>query len=95
LATVKDSLVIANPLPSGDGYTWTLASRLGEMISEIEAQFGKRDRSWTILGIEFCDTGPKTFTFPLFGETAGKELTIPAYLFSPNYSTPLRTVANS
>lgn len=63
MATVKDSLVIANPLPSGDGYTWTLASRLGEMISDIEAQFGKRDRSWTILGIEFCDSGPKTW-FP-------------------------------
>jgi hypothetical protein len=33
------------------------------MILEIEAQFGKRDRSWTILGIEFCDTGPQTW-FP-------------------------------
>ncbi|WP_375509489.1 hypothetical protein [uncultured Nostoc sp.] len=63
MATVKDSLVIANPLPSGDGYTWTLASRLGEMISDIEVQFGKRDRSWTILGIEFCDNGPQTW-FP-------------------------------
>ncbi len=63
MATVKDSLLIANPLPSGDGYTWTLASRLGEMISHIEAQFGKRDHSWTILGIEFCDSGPQTW-FP-------------------------------
>ncbi len=63
MATVKDSLVIANPLPSGDGYTWTLASRLGEMILDIEAQFGKRDRSWTILGIEFCDTGSQIW-FP-------------------------------
>lgn len=63
MATVQDSLVIANPLPSGDGYTWTLASRLGEMILNIEAQFGKRDRSWTILGIEFCDNGPQTW-FP-------------------------------
>lgn len=63
MATVKDSLIIANPLASGDGYTWTLASRLGEMISDIEAQFGKRDRSWTILGIEFCDSGPKIW-FP-------------------------------
>ncbi|MCC5664618.1 hypothetical protein LC653_11990 [Nostoc sp. CHAB 5784] len=69
MATVQDSLVIANPLPSGDGYTWTLASRLGEMISDIEAQFGKRvvyrrrHRSWTILGIEFCDSGPQTW-FP-------------------------------
>lgn len=63
MATVKDSLIIANPLPSGDGYTWTLASRLGEMIAYIEAQFGERDRSKTILGIEFCDSGPQTW-FP-------------------------------
>lgn len=63
MATVEDSLVIANPLPSGNGYTWTLASRLGEMILDIESQFGERDRSWTILGIEFCESGPQTW-FP-------------------------------
>jgi hypothetical protein len=63
LATIKDSLITANPLPSGSGYTWTLASRLGEMIELIEEQFGERDRSWTILGIEFYDTGPQTW-FP-------------------------------
>jgi len=63
LATVEDCLVIANPLPDGNGYTWTLASRLGEMISHLEAQFGDRDRSWTILGIEFCKSGPQTW-FP-------------------------------
>ncbi|MBD2472179.1 hypothetical protein [Nostoc sp. FACHB-145] len=63
MANIKDSLVTANRLPSGSGYTWTLASRLGEMIELIEEQFGERDRSWTILGIEFCDTGPQTW-FP-------------------------------
>ena len=61
MATVKDCLVITNPLPDGNGYTWTLASRLGEMISHLEAQFGSRDRSWTILGIEFCESGPRTW----------------------------------
>lgn len=32
MATIKDSLVIADQLPSGNGYTWTLASWLGEII---------------------------------------------------------------
>lgn len=63
MVAIKDSLVIANRLPDGNGYTWTLASRLGEMILEVEAQFGNRDRSWTILGIEFCDSGPRIW-FP-------------------------------
>ena len=62
MVAIKDSLVIANRLPDG-GYTWTLASRLGEIILDVEAQFGKRDRSWTILGIEFCDSGPRIW-FP-------------------------------
>lgn len=63
MATVEDCLVIANPLPDGNGYTWTLASWLGEMISQLEAQFGSCDRSWTILGIEFCESGSQTW-FP-------------------------------
>lgn len=63
MATIDDSLVIAHPLPTGSGYTWTLTSRLGEMIEKMEAQFGSRDQSWTILGIEFCGHVPKTW-FP-------------------------------
>ena len=39
-------------LSSKDGYTWTLASRVGNMLSEIEDIFGDRDKSWTILGVE-------------------------------------------
>lgn len=39
-------------LPTKDGYTWTLASRIGNMLSEIEDLFGERDKSWTILGVE-------------------------------------------
>lgn len=44
-------------LDERDGYTFTLPSRLGRMLLEVETLYGKRDPSWTILGIEF---GPGT-----------------------------------
>lgn len=50
---VNSELLVTNPLPNGSGYTWTLASRLGEMLQMVEELFGKRDSSYTILGVEF------------------------------------------
>jgi hypothetical protein len=37
---------------------WTLATRLGDMLREAERQFGARDMSYTILGIEFAGDQP-------------------------------------
>jgi hypothetical protein len=51
------SLIVAAPLPHG--YTWTLTTRLGELLSLAEARYGPRDRSYTLLGVEFCATGPR------------------------------------
>lgn len=51
------------PLPSNDGYTWTLASRLGAMLREIEELYGERDKSWTFVGVEFEKDGPRNW-FP-------------------------------
>ena len=48
---------IAQQLPSRDGYTWTLPSRLSAILAEVEGRYGERDRSYTVLGIEF---GPET-----------------------------------
>jgi hypothetical protein len=41
--------------PTKDGYTWTLASRLGQLIDLAESEYGERDNSWTILGTEFTN----------------------------------------
>ncbi len=46
-------LFFARPLKTEDGYTWTLASRLGSMLRVAQDRFGKRDTSYTVLGIEF------------------------------------------
>ncbi len=41
------------------GYTWTLTSRLGDMLMYAEEMFGTRNKLFTILGIEFNDSGPR------------------------------------
>ena len=51
-------LPVAQPLPGGNGYTWTLPFRLGEMLHMAEKLFGPRDLSYTILAIEFVSDGP-------------------------------------
>ncbi|MBW3622320.1 MAG: hypothetical protein KY468_02805 [Armatimonadetes bacterium] len=57
---IDDRLFVAQRLPEGfpHGYTWTLASRLGEMLRRLEERYGPRDSSFTLLGIEFEETGP-------------------------------------
>jgi len=54
---IETDLWIARPLELNNGYTFTLASRLGDMLHRAEQLFGPRDASYTILGIEFT-TGP-------------------------------------
>lgn len=50
---VNSELLVTQSLPDDSGYTWTLASRLGEMLQMAEELFGPRDSSYTILGVEF------------------------------------------
>ena len=50
---INSNLLVAQRLPDGNGYTWTLASRLSDMLHMAEELFGPRDPSYTILGIEF------------------------------------------
>jgi hypothetical protein len=61
LTIISDTLVVAHPIPNG--FSWTLASRLGQMLSKVETSFGQRDRTFTILGIEFHDGVPQLW-FP-------------------------------
>ena len=56
---INSDLLVTQRLPNGSGYTWTLVSRLGEMICMAEELFGPRDPSYTILGIEFVSDNPR------------------------------------
>ncbi|WP_455917009.1 hypothetical protein [Pantoea agglomerans] len=38
--------------------SWTLTTRTGEMLAELEGRYGPRDKSWTLLGVEFYEHGP-------------------------------------
>ena len=56
---IEQNLIVAEPLHTGTGYTWTLASRLGNMLHMAEELFGPRDYSYTLLGIEFGPDNPR------------------------------------
>jgi hypothetical protein len=49
--------------PEPNGYTWTYASILGDMLHLAEKTFGERDQTYTILGVEFSDSpnAPQTW----------------------------------
>ena len=48
---IERRFIIAKPYDTG--YSWTLAAVLGEIILKAEERFGERDKSYTILGIDF------------------------------------------
>lgn len=55
---VAEDLVLAKPLPKSNSWSYTLASRLGQLLQSAEEQFGPRDMSYTPLGFEFINEGP-------------------------------------
>ena len=56
---INSDLLVTQSLPNDNGYTWTLASLLGDMLHIAEELFGPRDLSYTILGIEFVADVPQ------------------------------------
>lgn len=60
---VDSDLFVARPLPNGSGFTWTLTSRLGQLLHQAEFIYGPRDPRFTILGIELIAGAPRIW-FP-------------------------------
>ena len=50
------AIFISHPTPNG--YSWTITSKLGHILRTAEEKYGKRDYSYTILGVEFSQDGP-------------------------------------
>ena len=67
----KDSFHRLMLLDAYGGYTWTLPSRLGRILREVEELYGLRDSSWTVLGIEFGPRNPH-----LWYPSSGKNIVI-------------------
>ena len=57
MSTINPDLFLAKEIENG--YNWTLASRLGDMLQLAQELFGPRDLSYTILGIEFVADNPR------------------------------------
>ncbi len=62
LTIIAGDLMVAHPLQP-IGFTFTLSSRLGQMLQKAEELYGERDKSFTILGIEFKEGVPQIW-FP-------------------------------
>ncbi|MDL5405677.1 hypothetical protein [Enterobacter hormaechei] len=43
---------------SDNTYSWTLGTRMGQFLAEIETLYGARDTTWTLLGFEFNEGRP-------------------------------------
>ena len=54
-----EELFVAHPAGTNGKYAQKLRRRLGLMLEMAESLFERRDCSYTILGIEFADDGPK------------------------------------
>mgnify|MGYP000765033476 CR=1 FL=1 len=61
---IDNNIFSCDPLPSNNGYTWTIVSRLGDMFCEAEKLFGSRDKEYTILGIEFANIEQPQIWYP-------------------------------
>lgn len=54
-----DGLLVAQRIEGG--YSWTLASRLSNMLHRAEELYGARDLEYTPVGVEFTQDGPRTW----------------------------------
>jgi hypothetical protein len=52
---------VPEPQEGFEYFSWTLTTRLSHMLDEAEAQFGERDRSYTIVGVEFAAGHPRVW----------------------------------
>ncbi len=74
---LDQELFHAKELQAKDGYTWTITSLLGEILQVIEELFGPRDKSFTVLGVEFGTSNPKIW-FPRNCKNVIIQLSYPA-----------------
>jgi hypothetical protein len=50
------------------GFTWTVVSRLSEILHNAEKRYGKRDQSWTLLGVEFTNLEQPEIWYPFISD---------------------------
>jgi hypothetical protein len=58
----SSSLFTSMPIPNGG--SWTLTTYFGQMLSEAEELYGRRDMNWTPIGVEFFASSVPHIWFP-------------------------------
>jgi len=54
------NILYSTPIPGGN--SWTITSKLGDILLQAENRYGYRDKSYTILGVEFTtDDNPQVW----------------------------------
>ena len=57
-------MTIFYSIPIPDGHSWTIISKFGHILQTAEAKYGERDKSYTILGIEFTKVNNPQIWYP-------------------------------
>lgn len=60
----QDAKSVFSTDPTDYGHTWSITSRLGDILHEIEEKYGARDKSYTILGVETTSRSTPQIWFP-------------------------------
>ena len=55
-------IIETKPIPTG--YSWTITSKLGHILRTAEEKYGERDKSYTILGVEFTNQENPQIWYP-------------------------------
>ncbi|MCK5916972.1 MAG: hypothetical protein KAG34_01010 [Cocleimonas sp.] len=50
------------------GFTWTVVSRFSDILTNAENRYGKRDPSWTLLGVEFTNLDQPQIWYPFISQ---------------------------
>lgn len=63
------NVTLAKPCAPSDAclFSWTMASRMGHILKFTQDRYGKRDRNWTLLGVEFTTRDAPQVWYPNFG----------------------------
>ncbi len=52
----------SKPIPNG--HSWTITSKLGDILKSAEGKYGERDKTYTILGVEFTTQDSPCIWYP-------------------------------
>src|SRR5688572_16155643 len=65
--------------PITGGYSWTVTTKLGHILRTAEAKYGERDKSYTLLGVEFTTEGGPQIWYPGNCKNIAVQITMECY----------------